>query len=176
MKSIFAIILFALTTVSIQAAEKAAQCATCHGAKGISSNGQIPALAGQQANYIEAQLKAFKEGSRTNPGMQGVAAGLSEADIESLATFFAGLPSKPASSAKADASAKDKFAMCGGCHGSAAEGRGAIPRLAGQQAQYIATQLYAFKKGTRKGPMVSVAASLTEKDIKVISSYLSTLK
>lgn len=179
-----AIGLLSLVSSSLYAADlkagqqKAEQCAGCHGAKGISSNGLYPNLAGQQASYLSAQLNAFKAGSRINPIMQGMAAGLSEADINNLAAYFASLPNTYVNTdVKTPAEGAAKFAMCAGCHGSAGEGRGNFPRLANQTPDYLVTQLHAFKKGTRKGgPMPSIAANLTEEDMKTLSVYLSTLK
>lgn len=175
---------FSLASSSLYAADikagekKAEQCAGCHGAKGISSNGQYPNLAGQQAMYLTNQLTAFKEGTRVNPMMQGMAAGLSEAEINNLAAYFASLPNKYVNTGvKVPAEASAKFAMCAGCHGTAAEGRSGFPRLANQNPDYLVTQLHAFKKGTRKGgPMPSIATSLSEEDIKTLSVYLSSLK
>ncbi|MGA7519082.1 MAG: c-type cytochrome, partial [Pseudolabrys sp.] len=39
-------------------------CAACHGANGVSVSEHIPNLAGQRTGYLEAQLKAFKDGTR----------------------------------------------------------------------------------------------------------------
>jgi cytochrome c553 len=72
---------------------KAAQvCAACHGANGVSVSDTIPNLAAQRAGYLEAQLKALKEGTRKNPIMNAMAAQLSPADMTNLAAFFASQP------------------------------------------------------------------------------------
>ncbi len=70
---------------------KSVVCAACHGANGISIAPIYPNLKGQKAGYIETQLKAFKDGSRTNPIMQPLAQGLSDADITNLAAYFESL-------------------------------------------------------------------------------------
>lgn len=73
--------------------EKAATvCAACHGANGVSVAAHIPNLARQKAAYLEAQLGAFKEGSRKNEIMNAIAAQLSGDDIASLAAYFAAQP------------------------------------------------------------------------------------
>jgi cytochrome c553 len=72
--------------------EMAQQCAGCHGEAGVSVAGEIPNLAAQKAQYLEAQLKAFREGTRTNPLMNAIAAQLEDAEIENLAAHFAALP------------------------------------------------------------------------------------
>jgi cytochrome c553 len=79
---------------------KAAQvCAACHGANGVSVSDTIPNLAAQRAGYIEAQLKAFKEGARKAPAptspiatMAAIATQLSPAEMADVAAFFASLP------------------------------------------------------------------------------------
>jgi len=74
-------------------------CAACHGANGQSVSDSIPNLAAQRAGYIEAQLKAFKEGTRmaastTSPAaiMAAIAAQLSADDIANVAAYFAAQP------------------------------------------------------------------------------------
>jgi cytochrome c553 len=84
--------------------EKAATvCAACHGENGVSVSDTIPNLAAQKAGYLEAQLKALKEGTRrqqaaTSPTniMNAVAAQLSAEDIANVAAYFASLPGAPA--------------------------------------------------------------------------------
>lgn len=70
---------------------KAAVCAACHGAAGISANALWPNLAGQKADYIIKQLKAFKAGTRKDPLMSPQAALLSEQDMENVAAHFSSL-------------------------------------------------------------------------------------
>jgi len=70
---------------------KAASCAACHGADGISKIPTYPNLKGQKAAYLEKQLKAFKDGSRTDPTMNAMAKPLSDADIANLAAYYASL-------------------------------------------------------------------------------------
>lgn len=67
---------------------KAAACAGCHGANGISSNPAWPSLAGQQKNYLVASLKAYRDGTRKDEVMAGMAKGLSDADVDALAGYF----------------------------------------------------------------------------------------
>ena len=64
-------------------------CAACHGPTGIAPNPAWPTIAGQQAVYLVNTLKAFRAGLRKDPAMAGVVRGLSDADISSLAAFYA---------------------------------------------------------------------------------------
>ena len=70
---------------------KAATCAGCHGAAGISAIPTYPNLAGQKEAYLAAQMTAFKDGSRKNATMNAMAAPLSDADIANLAAYYASL-------------------------------------------------------------------------------------
>lgn len=71
---------------------KSLMCSSCHGADGISAMGMWPNLAGQKTDYIAKQLKAFRDGSRTDPAMGGMAKALSDADIDNLAAYYNSLP------------------------------------------------------------------------------------
>lgn len=70
---------------------KAATCAACHGANGISPAPIWPNLAGQKAQYLEKQLKHFRDGERNDPMMAPMAKPLSDQDIADLAAYFSSL-------------------------------------------------------------------------------------
>ena len=70
---------------------KAATCAGCHGANGISAAPAYPNLAGQKEAYIVKQLKAFKSKTRTDPTMNAMVAPLSDADMANVAAYFSSL-------------------------------------------------------------------------------------
>ncbi len=74
--------------------EKASACAACHGPAGISVNPLWPNIAGQQEPYLAKQMKAFRDGQRADPLMVPIVSGLSDADIDDLAAYYAGLPGK----------------------------------------------------------------------------------
>jgi sulfide dehydrogenase cytochrome subunit len=68
----------------------AATCANCHGTYGKAVEGSsIGSLAGLDRAYVMAQMKAFKAGTRPATVMQQISKGFSDAQIESLAGFFA---------------------------------------------------------------------------------------
>ncbi|HEX5793163.1 MAG TPA: cytochrome c [Rheinheimera sp.] len=71
---------------------KAAVCAACHGANGISIIPDYPNLAGQKVKYLESSIKAYRDGERKNPIMSPMAAGLTDADVSNIAAYFASLP------------------------------------------------------------------------------------
>ena len=69
-------------------------CSGCHGPDGSGMPSQYPRVAGQYAEYIEAQLKLFKSGERANDPnrmMRGVAERMSEKEIKAVAEYVAGL-------------------------------------------------------------------------------------
>jgi cytochrome c553 len=66
----------------------AAICAACHGADGNSTIPVNPSLAGQNYSYLAQALKDYRTGARSNPIMNGQAAGLTDEDIENLAKYF----------------------------------------------------------------------------------------
>lgn len=162
---------------------KAESCAACHGPEGNSANPAVPSLAGQPAQFITMQLFQFREGNRKNEQMTPMAANLSNADMNDLAAYFSSLkPTAPSRQASAEhaaaAPALTKKYNCVQCHGPALTGQQHIPRLAGQQFDYLRTQLRGFKAQTRAdidGIMTSAAQPLTDADIDTLADYLSAL-
>ena len=73
---------------------KAVTCAACHGAAGISPAEMWPNLAGQKKDYLAKQIKAFRDGVRTDPSMTAMVANLTDADIDNLAAYYSSLSCK----------------------------------------------------------------------------------
>lgn len=74
--------------------KKAATCFACHGTDGNAVDPQYPRLAGQYNLYLQQALHEYKDGQRNNPIMKGMAATLSDQDIEDVAAYFSSLPTK----------------------------------------------------------------------------------
>jgi len=70
---------------------KAAQCAACHGTKGVSPMGLYPNLAGQKEQYLTKQMNDFRSGSRKDPTMQAMAVALTDDDVANLAAYYASI-------------------------------------------------------------------------------------
>jgi cytochrome c553 len=163
--------------------KKAAVCAACHGEAGNSTNPQWPSLAQQPAQFISTSLFMFREGNRKNDLMTPMAKPLSNAEMNDLAAYFAAQKaappkhkSKPENVAAGPGLAK-KF-NCSQCHGPQLLGQQHIPRLAGQQYDYLMVQLKGFKAQTRAdidGNMTSAAQALTPQDIEALADYLAGL-
>jgi len=187
-KLMFAFILLALglsqsviAAVDVDAGkQRAKMCLNCHGQDGNSTTSNIPSLAGQKPTYIVNQLRAFRNGSRKGSMMNNMAKGLSDAEINNLAAFFASLKNKSVGSKKQQLISEGKKiagSMCFGCHGRNAQGMGVTPRLAGQQPKYLVKQLRDFKNKTRKNPMMgSIAGGFSDDEIKALAEYMSSLK
>lgn len=71
---------------------KAAVCAACHGANGVSVIPDYPNLAGQKQKYLKTAITAYRDGERKNGIMSPMASGLTDTDIDNLAAYFASLP------------------------------------------------------------------------------------
>jgi cytochrome c553 len=174
--------------------QKAAVCAACHGVDGNSTVAMWPKLAGQHEAYLARQITLIRDGARNVPEMTGIVAGLSEADINDLAAYYAGQVNKPAAAdpALADAglrlyragNAKTGIAACMGCHGPAGEGNAlaGYPALAGQHATYVENALKRFQDGQTWGAddapsqvMAGVAHQLTDAEIKAVASAIQGL-
>lgn len=70
----------------------AATCANCHGTEGRAVQGSaIPSLAGMPKDYMVLQMKAFKEGTRPATVMHQLTKGYTDAQIDSIATYYASL-------------------------------------------------------------------------------------
>lgn len=163
---------------------KSQVCAACHGVDGNSPSGQFPNLAGQTWRYIYVQLKDYKEGRRSDPVMTAMATPLSRQEMIDIANYFAAQPAKP-STFKADegkiklGKAKADETLCSMCHLGAFAGQNEIPRVAGQQYEYIVKQMRDFKARTRTndaGNMTSVAQTLNEADIENLAHYITSLR
>jgi len=165
-------------------------CGTCHGAQGVSSVPKYPRLAGQNATYLAAQLKAFRGQTRGDADamgfMWGMAAGLDDATIDALAAYYAA--QKPPVGRTIDAAkvarGEDIFQhgvesagvpACSACHGANGEGMGEFPRLAGQHEQYLLKQLGAFQSNMRNvAVMHGVASGLKLQEMEAVAAFLQS--
>ena len=166
-------------------------CGSCHGVHGDSTYPKFPRLAGQNANYLTAQLKAFRAQTRGDSDaigyMWGMAAQLDDATITALAEFYAaqaaGPPLKPGTEAIARGREIYEHGIeaqgvpaCMACHGPDGHGMADFPRLAGQHAQYVLKQLGSFQSNMRDvAVMHGVAQNLRESELEAIAAYLETL-
>jgi cytochrome c553 len=162
-------------------------CESCHGAGGNSTVPGTPRLNGQQADYIVARLKDFRDITRETPhatyNMWQVVSNLSDGARTSIAHYFAGQPPTEASPGAQAAAGRQIFEngvpaqsipACVTCHGARGEGRGAVPRLAGQHADYLKTQLWVFSFQLRENNVMHPTTNqMHQEQMDALASYLS---
>lgn len=172
-------------------------CVACHSADGNSVIPNNPKLAGQSAAYIYKQLRNFKgvggkQPERVNPIMNGMAAGLSDADMKNLAAYFDSQQRKSEVAKNRETieygqrlyragDAATGLPACAACHGPTGAGIPAqFPRISGQFAEYTETQLRNFRSGDRSNDpnrmMRMIAIKMTDPEIKALSDYVAGLR
>ena len=167
-------------------------CATCHGTDGNSTSPEYPKLAGQQPEYLIAQIKGFNQHIRTDRLAQEVMAGMSrdltDEQLSQMAVYFnrqiVRVEASPDGINEAGKSIYQQgipqagVVPCMTCHGAKAEGNSIFPRLAGQHRQYLIKQLLVFRDthGRPDTPMESVSKTMTDQNIQQLADYLSSMQ
>jgi cytochrome c553 len=162
-----------------QAAGKgaAAACGGCHGDVGVSGSPATPSLAGQDAQYLAAALKAYKDGARSDETMKGLASTLDERSMKNIAAFYAAQQPQPPKVRKPLTTAEwtQKCDRCHGVNGNSTDPL--LPALAGQRTDYIEKVLHAYRKGERKNTtMAAMAEQLSEAEVDNLAAYYSQQK
>ena len=155
----------------------AAACSGCHGDGGVSGNPTTPSLAGQDAQYFAAAMRAYKDGSRKEATMKGLAAALDESAIRNMAAFYAARQPQPPK-VRRPLTLAELAERCDRCHGI--NGNSTDPRshmLAAQRADYLEKVLHAYRKGERKSQaMAAMADILTEADVENLAAHYARQK
>ena len=173
-----------------EAPAAAAACAGCHGADGNSVAPTFPNLAGQQKKYLLRELSDYKSGKRVSELMAPLVAGLSDADLAELASWYAKQKPAPAA-ASADAAllklgknlylkgnSKTDVPSCDGCHEENGAGDGKFPRVAGQQVDYVLDQFRLYAAGKRTNGtrvMQTVAERMSEAEARAVAEYMASM-
>ena len=164
-------------------------CSTCHGRAGRRTSPNFPRLAGQRAEYLGAQLRAFRDKTRADPphanvSMAHMAAHLNDAMIARLAAHYSaqtpmsGAPQHSAAIAAGENiyahGIPGRVLPCMACHGASAQGSGAIPRLAGQDGAYLEQRMAHFAADPRADALMhQEAMHLTTPQIAAVTAYLA---
>ena len=155
--------------------EATAACAGCHGEDGNTDIPGMPSLAGQNVPALMAAMKAYQEGTRTDPVMQALVAALTRSDIEDMVYFYAAMePRRSEAPAEGDPFAGMAVtAPCVGCHGrDGNSGDPKTPRLAGLDAAYLIAAVDAYKDGSRDHSVMRDAVeTLREEDVRDLAAY-----
>lgn len=172
-------------------------CIACHQANGggmsIPGGESWPRLAGQDRDYLVAQLKAFKDGTRDNISMKPFSMMLNDDQMMDVAIYFESLPFPDTINVTVNADEAllehgqklvehgdwDRYIVsCQSCHGPGSQGVGHFfPNIAGQHEGYIAAQLKHWQDGSRKNDpqdlMGSIARRMNDRDIQAVSAWLA---
>jgi cytochrome c553 len=172
-------------------------CAACHSGDGNSAVAANPKLAGQIPEYLHKQLVNFKpqggkKAERDNAVMAGMVASLSDGDMRDVAAYYASQKLRPAAAASKELAAQgqklwrggnaaNSVPACSGCHGPDGAGiPSQFPRLSGQFAEYVESQLKLFRAGGRandpNGMMRGVAARMSDQEMKAVAEYAAGLR
>jgi cytochrome c553 len=140
--------------------DKASVCTACHGEKGLPSEPSIPIIWGQQEGYLYLQLRDFQKGARKDDRMTPIAQSLSKEDAQALAAYFAAKP-------------WPKTGAPSACHLEQFQGDSSIPRLAGQEHDYLAKTMTDFRNRTRANNpgMSDLMNTVTPEQIEAMAKY-----
>lgn len=172
-----------------------AGCEVCHGINGNSTvNENWPKLAGQNVNYLIKQMQDFQPNAkhaRDNPIMNSLIVALSEKEKIKIANYYASLLGTIDSAHTHLLSLGQRIyrggdsikgiPACLACHGPAGLGNppAGFPRLSGQHARYVVTQLKKFRDGKRNNDtyqmMPIISKKMNDKEIIAVSNYISGL-
>lgn len=150
----------------------AAACAACHGDLGVSASPATPSLAGQDAQYFAAAVRAYSDGSRKDDMMKGPAAALDDRVIKDLAAFYATQQPQPPKVRKPLTTAElaERCDRCHGVNGNSTDPR--LPAIAAQRVDYLERVLHAYRTGARKSPaMAAMSEILTEADVENLAAH-----
>ena len=170
---------------------KVAVCSGCHGADGNSMIPSFPELAGQGEVYLVNQLKDIRDGARNVPQMMGILTGRTDQDLADMAAFYS-TQKVTVGATNPDlldlgrqiyraGIAEKGVAACTACHSPTGAGnaQAGFPAVGGQHADYLISQLKAYRTETRTNGqaklMQQVAALLSDKEIEAVASYMQGL-
>jgi cytochrome c553 len=163
--------------------DKAALCDGCHGLEGVPNYPTAPIIWGQNEGYLYLELRDFQKGARKDDRMSPIAQSLSKEDALALAEYFSTKPwpkTGAPDASKADAAAAMtaiKSVVCTSCHLEQFQGDSSIPRLAGQEHDYLAKTMTDFRTRARANNpgMSDLIHTVTPDQLTAIAAYLAGL-
>lgn len=189
----FAVPILADEADPVAGAAKAAACVACHGNDGNSLIPDYPHIAGQNAKYLETQMRQMRDGERVIPLMLGQLDAMSDQDLKDIAAHYASQPGKIGQASPDGLELGERIyrggildkqvAACTACHSPNGNGNSAagFPRISGQPVNYTITQLKAYREEERSsdeyvsGMMRDVAARMTDNEIEAVANYIQGL-
>ena len=154
-------------------------CLGCHGIEGQRNaypSFRVPRLGGQNAEYLETALKAYRDGTRPHPTMQAQAGSISDADIDNLVAWLETFGKAGKVATAEQVAGVPAAQICVTCHGVAGENvQPAPPTLAGQHEDYLVYALKQYKDGARSGNVMNAfAATLSDADIAMLAKFYAS--
>jgi DmsE family decaheme c-type cytochrome len=127
-------------------------CAACHGEGGITRFPGTPSLVGQDPQYLVPAMKAYVTGQRKHELMRTVLVGVGDGELHNIASYYARQPAArtPTPLIGDPSAGRTASGLCANCHGE--QGIAIVPAwpsLAGQDSQYLADAIRAYKRGSR---------------------------
>ena len=165
-----------VSEVTSETSQLLATCASCHGENGISSNTMWPNLAGQQRDYLIKEMRAFRDGTRSDPSMPAsLLEGLSDEQLASIAEDYSVMEQAKPAPLEANSPGKNVRANCVSCHGMTGISVTSIwPNIAAQKEGYLKKQLLDYKSGKRQHPTMAVITNeLTDAQLADVAKYYS---
>lgn len=161
--------------------DSVALCTGCHGEEGIPIEAEYPIIAGQQFFYTYTQLKDYEAKRREHEVMSEIAAQFTRDQMKEIAQYMSELPwpEIEAATQEGDERLAEQGVtggQCSACHGKW-EGDSRIPRLAGQQPDYLAKTMLDFKHDVRMNApdKNSTMKQLGDETITALARYLAAL-
>lgn len=169
-----------------------AMCLGCHSIPGYQASfpevHKVPMISGQGAKYIAAALTAYKNGDRKHPTMRGIAATLTEQQINDISAWYAA-QAKPGNDKLSREPAGNvaelfKKGNCVSCHGANLSKPidPSYPKIAGQHADYLFVALKSYKAennanvGRSNAVMGAIAKQFSNAELKELSKYVGSLE
>jgi cytochrome c553 len=170
-------------------------CSACHGTDGRGIAPQFPALAAQLPEYLVKQLKAFKAETSGKPKrpsavMTPIVAALTEADFRDIAAYYWKLEPRVGSARDSarlglgeriytEGNPAEGLPACITCHRPTGSGiRPDFPRLSGQSAEYLDSQLASWMavRGKPGKLMTMIVPHLQPEERQAVADYISELR
>jgi cytochrome c553 len=171
---------------------KVAMCLGCHSIPGYQASfpevHHVPMISGQGAKYIAAALTAYRNGDRKHPTMRGIAASLSDQDINDIAAYYSAQGKQGSDKLSRDPAGKvaELFQKgnCVSCHGANLSKPidPSYPKIAGQHADYLFVALKQYKAennavvGRSNGVMGAIAKQFSNAELKDLAKYVGSLE
>ncbi len=172
--------------------ERCTECHVPHDPTTAQPDGALHALlAGQSADYLAKQMRDFRSGAREHAVMTVISRNLDDGDLADILAWYASQPWRAGANAAPDVAVQRLYTegdpargivACVTCHGGLGQppAAGDMPRIAGQDAAYLATQLQYWRNGYRSnsagGVMSVFARPLTNIEIQALATSIAAMK